>query len=51
MREAAKNVFFFCGPTTKVQPPSSLVVTFFGIFFLEFQKKFFFLSGSPLPSS
>ena len=34
IREAAKKVIFFSGPTTKALPsPSSLVVTFFRIFF------------------
>ena len=34
------------GPTTKALPPSSLVVNFFFGFFLELQKKLFFISGS-----
>ena len=54
LRESAKKVIFLVArPLRPYPPPPSLVATFFGGgFFLEFQKKFFLLSGqalSPLP--
>ena len=35
-----KKLFFLSGPATKPSPPTSLVVTFFSIFF-ELQKSYF----------
>ena len=43
VRETAKS-YFFSGPATKALPPPPRA-HFLGIFFLELQRRFFYLSG------